>query len=185
MKQLEGKEGFSRLESVVDGMSAEASAATSFSQQRRRHSHDSSAPHIDWHHLISVMADAQTSSPSDASIGNDAVRFHPAAQPPPSLPGNSRAAVTFMRHVVRLQCQGHRLSLSHILFSLSHIPCASLKVTGCLSAHHHHHRRRRRRPPHRPPTFIVSPLPPCACVLNSKVTKWVTLCNATSFSFIL
>jgi hypothetical protein len=54
---------------------------------------------------MSVLADVQPSSPSDAGGGKDAVWFLPAAQPPPPLPGSSRAAVTFMRHVVRVLCE--------------------------------------------------------------------------------
>jgi hypothetical protein len=147
------------LESA-NGMSAPASDASSSSQQPQpQPSHNSFATHVDWRRLLSVLADVQPSSPSDAGGGKDAVWFLPAAQPPPPLPGSSRAAVTFMRHVVRVLCRGNRPP--------SHTSPASVRATGCSCAQHQHHLRRR------PPAFTVSHPPPCVCGASSKVTKWV------------
>ena len=153
-------------------MSAPASDASSSSQQQPQPqpSHNSFATHVDWRHLMSVLADVQPSSPSDAGGGKDAVWFLPAAQPPPPLPGSSRAAVTFMRHVVRVLCRGNRPP--------SHTSPASVRATGCSCARHQHHQRRR------PPAFTVSPPPPCVCGASSKVIKWVAHLHFIMFQIV-
>ncbi len=89
------------------------SVATISSKQQQHHppyAPDSSL--VNWHILMSALADlsgtsslsAAAASAADALGSSEQFWFHPAAQPLPHVPGGSRSVITFMRHVVRTTC---------------------------------------------------------------------------------
>jgi hypothetical protein len=108
MKNWEREGGLSRYSKSEGNAAVTSSTATSNSSLiPQQHHSDTASSLVNWHHLMSALSDsARTSSlpipvPSDAENGEEALWFNTAAQPFASLPGDSRAVVTFLSHVVR------------------------------------------------------------------------------------